>query len=111
MATSGPETKLTQKVLAWLNSLEGVHATKVHGSRFSAGQPDILACVRGRMLQIEMKSPTLKAAKPTPLQAKRLREWGDAGAVTMCANSHEEVAATVFALLDDPGLTATIPSA
>lgn len=64
------------------------HARKVHGSQYQTGQPDIDACVSGIAVKIEVKMP---GREPTPLQAKRLREWEDAGAVVGCVHSMAEL--------------------
>lgn len=102
MAVSGPESKETTKAIKALRAIDGVWAIKVHQGRFSSGQVDILACVRGTMVQIEMKAPNsegTKAGEPTPLQAATMRQWADAGATTACCHTVAEVLAVVEPLL------------
>ncbi len=62
---------------------------KVHGSASqAAGTPDLLACVRGRFVAVELKQP---GARPTPLQMKRLRSWAKAGAIAGWATTEAEL--------------------
>lgn len=61
-----------------------VKARKVHGNSFVSGEPDVLMCYNGRMIQIEFKSPDArgKDAEPTPKQSKSLKGWAEAGAIS-----------------------------
>jgi hypothetical protein len=43
-----------------------------------AGDPDITGCIGGQHFEFEVKRP---GEQPTPLQARRLREWTRAGAL------------------------------
>jgi hypothetical protein len=62
---------------------------KVHGSASQkAGTPDLLACVRGRFVAVELKQP---GKKPTPLQMKRLRDWAAVGALAGWATTEVEL--------------------
>lgn len=102
MPTSGPEGRETTKALKWLNAQPGVWAVKVHGGRFSSGQPDILVCVRGHMVQIEFKRPGTEGTKvgqPTPLQQATMDHWERAGATVACCHSVAEVRAVIEPLL------------
>jgi hypothetical protein len=58
----------------------GGEVLNVHGGGTSqaAGHPDLLGCLRGRFVACELKQP---GKVPTPLQMKRLRDWGRAGAL------------------------------
>lgn len=79
------------RILRYLNSVEGCKARKRHGSPYAqAGEPDIEACYRGRSMQIEVKQP---GKGPTTIQKKRLREWQDAGATVAVVTSVDEVKA------------------
>jgi len=89
LATAGPETKLVKKMLAKINGMDGCEARKVHGSRYSSGEPDIDAVLWGIPLKVEVKA--LSGGKPTPLQEARLRAWHKAGAITGWVNSMEEL--------------------
>lgn len=57
----------------------GGEVVKVHGGASQlSGTPDLLACVRGRFVAVELKQP---GKRPTALQMKRLRDWQSAGAL------------------------------
>jgi hypothetical protein len=106
VATPGPETRLVAKLLARLRR-DG-WAIKVHGSEFSAaGEPDITACVRGRLVMVEAKVP---GKRPEAKQFAALRRWQAAGAlagwVTSVADlelllTHVDDAAWVNPALED----------
>lgn len=80
----------------------GGEAFNVHGGGTAqkTGQPDLICCVRGRMVCIELKQPDAKKPYPTDLQYKRLRDWRDAGALAGWATSPAEVDA-LLERLDD----------
>lgn len=64
-------------------------AVKQHGSAFSTiGTPDVLGCVSGRMVAIEVKRPGELASKA---QLVQLEKWRRAGALAMVATSAGEV--------------------
>lgn len=73
-----PEDRVLKPALARIRHFGG-EARKVHGSRFSQGEPDIDAVLWGVPLKVECKA---KGGKPTGLQAARLKAWERAGAVT-----------------------------
>lgn len=92
-------------ILKYLNGLSRCYADKTHGSSYKKGQPDILGCLDGRTLAIEVKRPpesgrateqTLegwKRAGATELQINRLTKWQAAGAIAGVATSVEETKA------------------
>ena len=86
----GPREKaIVQKILRLLNSLPACVARKRWGGGMGvAGDPDITGCIQGRHFELEVKRA---GQGPTPLQAKRLQEWKQAGAVVAVAGSIEEV--------------------
>lgn len=92
-AGSGPigpsEAAIVKAILRELNALPETRAVKTHGSAFAAaGEPDIHGCCHGRAFFLEVKRPGRKA---TDLQARRLRQWKDAGAlVSQVVTSPEE---------------------
>jgi Holliday junction resolvase len=59
-----------------------IRAIKVHGGGFTSGQPDVLVCFEGHMIQIEFKQP---GKVPTDRQREELLKWAKAGATTMVA--------------------------
>ncbi len=83
------EKILVNRMIKTLNSKPATHARKVHGGPHGIkGEPDIDACVDGQSLKIEVKLP---GGKPTKIQQHRLDVWQDAGAVTGCATTLEEM--------------------
>lgn len=70
------EKAFENKIKAFLKS-KGAYFVKTHGDRFSrVGVPDILACVNGHFVAIEVKSTT---GKPSELQLYHLDEIQKAG--------------------------------
>jgi hypothetical protein len=83
------ERAIVKAILAYMNGLPGCLARKRWGGGMGvAGDPDIDACIRGRSVQLEVKRP---GERTTPLQAKRLEEWRQAGAVVAVVSSVEDV--------------------
>ncbi|MGM9571630.1 MAG: VRR-NUC domain-containing protein [bacterium] len=82
------EKTIVNRILKYLNSLEGCRAIKVHGGSFCSGEPDIDAVYKGRSLKLEVKRPGGKATK---LQLAILDKWEKAGAVTAIVDSVEKV--------------------
>ena len=77
---SRPEKYYVSKLQSALKAM-GAKVIKHHGSAYSsAGEPDLIACLEGRTIVIEVKRDGEKA---TPLQEKRLQEWRDAGALAL----------------------------
>ena len=71
---------VVQPVLSYLNSLPESKAINIHGSVFSErGTPDVIGCVRGRMVAFECKRDTTEDLEE--IQKWRLSEWIAAGAV------------------------------
>jgi hypothetical protein len=86
------ESAITASILRRARTL-GCYAIKYHGGAYSqVGFPDVIILVPhspyALMLAVEVKQI---GKKPTPLQAKVLRDLAAAGAVTMVAHSAEEV--------------------
>ena len=72
------ESKVTTKLIQALNAIPCCFARKRHGNIFSAGDPDIALCYRGRTILIELKMP---GGALSDLQAIMLDRWQAAGAV------------------------------
>lgn len=71
---------VVQPVLSYLNSLPKSKAINIHGSVFSErGTPDVIGCVRGRMVAFECKRDATEDLEE--IQKWRLSEWIAAGAV------------------------------
>ena len=70
------EKAFENKVKAFLNSI-GAYYIKTHGDKFSkVGTPDILACVNGYFVAVEVKAEN---GKPSDLQLYHLDEIRKAG--------------------------------
>ena len=83
------ESAIVQIILKFLNALPACVARKRWGGGMGVvGDPDITGCICGRHLEFEVKRP---GEQPTVLQAKRLEEWRQAGAVVAVVTSVEEV--------------------
>jgi len=82
------EIAIVKAILAYLNGLPGCVVRKRWSAGYGvAGDPDITGCIRGRHFELEVKRP---GQQPTPLQARRLAEWRNAGAITAVVTSVEE---------------------
>jgi hypothetical protein len=74
----GPETKLKVKILQWLHQLPLTWAVKIQQVAIR-GTPDILACVNGRFIAIELKS---EKGKLDPLQKRTLEKIAGSGGIS-----------------------------
>lgn len=84
-----PEKKVENQIKNYLDSI-GAWYLKVHGNAFQpAGTPDILACVNGRFVAIEVKRPT--GGRVTALQKAKLNLINNAGGIAFAANNVEVV--------------------
>lgn len=84
------ETTITNKIIKWVNGLEGGVAEKVMGNAFQFGRPDINACYKGRSVRIEVKTPD-HGNKPSKAQELDIKKWQKAGCLAFVAYSLEEV--------------------
>lgn len=90
-----PEAALVKKILEYLNTVGFAH--KVRSDVHTIGRVDIVGCVQGRALALEVKVP---GGEPTPRQARELACWRAAGALTGCVHSVEETRALLVPFLD-----------
>lgn len=80
------ESKIQKKIIDYLRRELNAYAIKpVVVNR--AGVPDIIACVGGRFVAIEVKRP---GASPSELQRYNLKKIWDAGGISIIAHSVEE---------------------
>ena len=71
------EAALQARILAWLRDQPETFAVKFAAGPFTmSGVPDILCCVRGRYLALEVKHGRGKA---TPIQLRRIEQINAAG--------------------------------
>lgn len=84
-----PEKKVENQIKRYLDKL-GAYHVKIHGSAYiPAGTPDILACVNGRFVGIEVKKPN--GGVVSALQKLKIKQIKNAGGVALVATSVEEV--------------------
>lgn len=86
---SGPEKKVEDKIKRYLDSI-GAYYLKVHGSMYQpSGTPDILACINGKFVGIEVKRPN--GGIVSELQKSKLKKIENAKGVSIIARSVEDV--------------------
>lgn len=83
-----PETNFKEKVLAEIRKYSPVWAEKIQ-QRSLRGTPDILACMNGKFIALELK---VDGEEPDPLQAHKLRNILLAGgtALTVTPSTWED---------------------
>ena len=80
------EKTITKRCLKWARKIPNSKFYKRKGSAYNKGEPDISGCVQGIRIEIEMKSP---GNEPTALQASKIKEWTEAGAISGWTDSEE----------------------
>jgi len=88
----GPESLVKKKVVEILKQRGAYYFYPVTGGYGASGVPDIVACVNGRFLGIEVKADAKKRG-PTALQQKNLRQINETGGVGVVidANNLDEL--------------------
>ena len=82
------EKNFENKIKSYLKSI-GAYFIKTHGDRFSkVGTPDIIACVNGKFVALELKG---KGGKPSELQLYHLECIRLAGGYGVVSAPKEEV--------------------
>ena len=81
------EAQLTRHVNNWLRGQTNVWHYKV-SDRYTKGIPDIIACVNGIFVGIELKASN---GTPSPHQLQRIKSIVDAGGIAMVCYSLEDV--------------------
>ena len=98
------ESRLQRRIQeALIKAFPNCYIIKVHVSEFSAaGTPDLIACIRGYFIALEVKVP---GETPTELQTYTLRCIKAAGGLATVVSSPEQAVAFVqdylWAVLDD----------
>ena len=83
------ESRSSYTIVKWLNAQPNTKAIKTHGAGFGEkGTPDIICSCKGQMIVFENKHKGEQAKK---LQAHRLFQWQQAGAVAVVANGLQDV--------------------
>ena len=78
-----PEAKVKKQVTRQLDAMGAYYFYPVTGGYGRSGVPDIVGCYQGLFFGIECKAGT---NKPTPLQAKNLKDIRKAGGMDMVIN-------------------------
>jgi len=87
----GPESELSKRILSGFRGI-GAWAYKVHGGPYArTGVPDILACVEGFFIALELKAPNRKP-EPSANQRRELSSIQSAGGVAATVNSVDQAA-------------------
>ncbi len=85
------ESQIVDSIMKRLRQEQRCVVRKRHGTAFCfAGDADLYGSLRGRHFEIEVKRP---GQFPTDLQAARLVNWRDSGALSGCATSVREALA------------------
>ena len=82
-----PEKKVKKKVVELLKVYNAYYFYPVTGGFGASGVPDIVACVEGQFLGIEVKAD-IKKRGPTALQEKNLREIKATGGIALVIDAH-----------------------
>lgn len=97
----GPETRLQSRIRKALTQrFPDIFLFKVHGGRFqSAGIPDLLGCIRGHMIGLEVKVPG-RENRATALQLQQIDKMNKAGAYATIVTSVEQAVQFVESILE-----------
>jgi len=83
-----PEKKVETQIKNYLISLNAYFIKTIGGS-VAAGTPDIIACVNGRFIGIEVRRPT--GGRVSELQKNHIKRINEAGGIAFVASSKDEV--------------------
>ncbi len=101
MTTSNLEHDLQKKCLRWVKSLPEVWVLKVVGSAVQAsGVPDILMCIKGYFVAVELKRPDGKG-RVSEIQKAQIAHIIRAGGVAVVIDSFEAFQALVLKYLEE----------
>jgi len=93
------EKDIVSAVLRYLRTVTSCFAWKQHGGQFgTAGLPDIIACINGRFVAFEVKTP---AGKLTKLQESTIQRIRNAKGEAFKVTSVDEVRQIVENLATD----------
>lgn len=83
------EKDIVNQIMRYLKTMPGCFAWKQHGGQFgTAGLPDIILCLNGRFVALEVKTPS---GKLTKLQESTLTKIKDAKGEAYKVTSLQEV--------------------
>lgn len=78
-----PEKQVENQIKNYLDDI-GAYWFKTLGGSVPAGTPDVIACVNGTFVAIEVKKPT--GGKITALQKSKIKKINQAGGLAFVAN-------------------------
>lgn len=84
------ESDIQHKILEYLKSIDAYAIKIVAATR--SGNPDIICCIRGRFVAIEVKQP---GKNPTELQKLKMERIIEAGGLAFTARSVADVIAAL----------------
>lgn len=90
------ESVIQKQILEWLSQQESVAVIKLITAN-RAGYPDVLCCVRGYFVSLEVKQ---EGGKASPLQLRRIAEIREAGGYAEVVRSLEDTRKIVEPLLE-----------
>lgn len=96
------EKAIIKQIVKWLRD-QGAVVCNYHPGYGTAGTPDLLGCINGTALAIEVKRP---GNKPTKLQLHRIAQWKLAGAFSTWVDNLEELQTQ----MTDAGVLAITPT-
>jgi Holliday junction resolvase-like predicted endonuclease len=92
------ESDISHTIINRINALPQCHAIKFHGDIYRIGECDILACVRGHFVAIEVKKGDEKSKK---VQRSVQRIWQRAGGLVLAdVTSADEVLEAIDSLIN-----------
>ena len=80
------ESEVQKQIQYYLSSLGAFHFKTIANT--TNGIPDLIACLDGKFVAIEVKKP---GGKPSPLQVVKIRKIEEAGGIAFIAYSVEDV--------------------
>lgn len=100
MARTNPETRLTKTIRKNLmKEFPGSVFYKMHGSEYmESGIPDLIGCIEGKFVAIEVKHPDT-SHDVTPIQQARMDRIHEAGAIVLVAEDSEEAIEVINRIL------------
>lgn len=94
------EKRFENKIKKYIEELGGYQVKQFGCAYTKAGTPDLLCCINGYFVAIEVKAQN---GKPSPLQLKNLRDIDDANGLAILAypDKWQELKALLEALADN----------
>lgn len=87
------ESDITKRILKYLKTLPRCFCWKEHGGIYgTSGIPDIIVCLDGRFIALEVKTPK---GRTTPLQDASIRKILNSGGFACVVHSVEEAKTAV----------------